>query len=72
MVSTDSTFSSSTWKAEIAALSGGRRTLASLKPRAVLVEDKRPESRPELHHLLASLDYHPTGEVLDHNALFRR
>ncbi|WP_328996564.1 FkbM family methyltransferase [Kribbella sp. NBC_01245] len=58
--------------AEHAALSGGRRTLTRLKPRVVPVEDKRAEGRRELHDLLAALGYHPTGQVLDHNALFRR
>ncbi len=57
--------------AEIAALSGASRTLKRLQPRALLVEDKRPESRARLHAVLDELGYLPTGEVLDHNAVFR-
>ncbi|GAA1114218.1 hypothetical protein GCM10009630_09470 [Kribbella jejuensis] len=57
--------------AELAALSGGSHTFKRLQPRAVLVEDKRPEARPRLHALLDELGYVPTGEVLDNNALFR-
>ncbi|NUR97163.1 MAG: FkbM family methyltransferase [Kribbellaceae bacterium] len=57
--------------AEPAALSGGSHTFKRLRPRAVLVEDKRPEARAQLHALLDEFGYLPTGEVLDHNALFR-
>ncbi|MEV0284209.1 FkbM family methyltransferase [Kribbella sp. NPDC050820] len=57
--------------AELAALSGATQTLTRLRPRALLVEDKRPETRTRLHAVLARLGYRPTGEVLDHNALFR-
>ena len=57
--------------AEIAALSGAARTLERLQPRALLVEDKRSESRARLHAVLDELGYTPTGEVLDHNAVFR-
>jgi len=57
--------------AEIAALSGATRTFKRLQPRVVVVEDKRPESRARLHAVLDELGYLPTGEVLDHNAVFR-
>lgn len=57
--------------AEIAALSGATRTFKRLQPRVVIVEDKRPESRARLHAVLDELGYLPTGEVLDHNAVFR-
>jgi hypothetical protein len=57
--------------AEIAALTGASRTIKRLRPRAVLVEDKRPQSRARLHAVLDELGYRPTGEVLDHNAVFR-
>lgn len=57
--------------AEIAALTGASRTIKRLRPRAVLVEDKRPEARARLHAVLEELGYRPTGEVLDHNAVFR-
>ena len=56
---------------EVAALSGAAHTLTRLQPRAVLVEDKRPELRARLHAVLDELGYRPTGDVLDHNALFR-
>jgi hypothetical protein len=57
--------------AEIAALTGATRTLKRLQPRALLVEDKRSESSARLHAVLDELGYRPTGEVLDHNAVFR-
>jgi FkbM family methyltransferase len=57
--------------AEISALAGAAHTLTRLRPRAVLVEDKRSESSARLHAVLNELGYQPTGEVLDHNALFR-
>ncbi|WP_350279637.1 FkbM family methyltransferase [Kribbella sp. HUAS MG21] len=57
--------------AEIAALTGGSRTFKRLQPRAVLVEDKRPELSARLHAVLDELGYRPTGEVADHNAVFR-
>lgn len=57
--------------AEIAALTGAARTLKRLQPRALLVEDKRSESSARLHAVLDELGYRPTGEVLDHNAVFR-
>ncbi|MEU4192810.1 FkbM family methyltransferase [Kribbella sp. NPDC026611] len=56
---------------ELAALSGAARTIERLQPRALLVEDKRSESSARLHALLHELNYRPTGEVLDHNAVFR-
>ncbi|WP_433164488.1 FkbM family methyltransferase [Kribbella sp. CA-247076] len=56
---------------EIAALTGGAQTLRRLRPRALLVEDKRSESSARLHAVLDELGYRPTGDVLDHNALFR-
>lgn len=56
---------------EIAALSGAAHTLTRLQPRALLVEDKRPEVSARLHAVLDELGYRPTGEELDHNALFR-
>jgi hypothetical protein len=56
---------------EVSALSGAAHTLTRLRPRAVLVEDKRSESSARLHAVLDELGYRPTGEVLDHNALFR-
>ena len=56
---------------EIAALEGAARTMRRLRPRALLVEDKRRETSARLHPVLAELGYRPTGEVLDHNALFR-
>jgi hypothetical protein len=56
---------------EISALSGAARTLKRLRPRALLVEDKRRESSARLHAVLDELGYQPTGDVLDHNALFR-
>lgn len=57
--------------AETAALTGGSRTFKRLRPRAVLVEDKRPDERARLHAVLDELGYLPTGQVLDNNALFR-
>jgi FkbM family methyltransferase len=57
--------------AEISALAGAAHTLTRLRPRAVLVEDKRSESSARLHAVLNELGYQPTGEMLDHNALFR-
>ena len=57
--------------AEIAALCGGTRTFKRLQPRVVIVEDKRPETLARLHAVLDELGYLPTGEVLDHNAVFR-
>jgi FkbM family methyltransferase len=56
---------------ELAALSGAAHTLTRLQPRALLVEDKRPEVSARLHAVLDELGYRPTGAVLDHNALFR-
>jgi FkbM family methyltransferase len=56
---------------EVSALSGAAHTLTRLRPRAVLVEDKRSESSARLHAVLDELGYRSTGEVLDHNALFR-
>jgi FkbM family methyltransferase len=56
---------------EVSALSGAARTLKRLRPRALLVEDKRRESSARLYAVLDELGYQPTGEVLDHNALFR-
>ncbi|MGW1340977.1 FkbM family methyltransferase [Kribbella sp. NPDC002412] len=56
---------------ETAALAGATHTLTRLRPRAVLVEDKRPEASARLHAVLSELGYQPTGEALDHNALFR-
>jgi len=56
---------------EIAALAGAARTIKRLQPRALLVEDKRTDLRARLHAVLDELGYRPTGEVLDHNALFR-
>ncbi|HWD78266.1 MAG TPA: FkbM family methyltransferase [Kribbella sp.] len=57
--------------AELEALAGAARTVKRLQPRAVLVEDKRPETRARLYAVLNELGYLPTGEVLDNNALFR-
>jgi FkbM family methyltransferase len=57
--------------AELAALAGASRTLKRLRPRAVLVEDKRKESSARLRAVLDELGYLPTGDVLDHNAVFR-
>ncbi|WP_410788749.1 FkbM family methyltransferase [Kribbella sp. C-35] len=57
--------------AELAALAGASRTIKRLRPRAVLVEDKRPESSGRMHAVLDELGYLPTGAVLDHNAVFR-
>jgi FkbM family methyltransferase len=57
--------------AEVSALSGAARTLKRLRPRALLVEDKRIESSARLHAVLDELGYQATGEFLDHNALFR-
>ena len=56
---------------EIAALSGAAHTLTRLRPRALLVEDKRADLSARLHAVLDELGYRPTGEVLDHNAVFR-
>jgi FkbM family methyltransferase len=56
---------------EIAALSGAAHTLIRLQPRALLVEDKRADLSARLHAVLDELGYRPTGEVLDHNAVFR-
>ncbi|GAB2664826.1 FkbM family methyltransferase [Kribbella swartbergensis] len=56
---------------EVSALSGAAHTLTRLRPRAVLVEDKRSESSARLHAVLDELGYRPTDDVLDHNALFR-
>ena len=56
---------------ELAVLSGGARTVMRLQPRALLVEDKRSETSARLHAVLDAFGYRPTGEVLDHNALFR-
>jgi len=56
--------------AELDALAGTEGTLRRLRPRAVLVEDKRPEERDALHQLMQSLGYTPYGR-LDYNALFR-
>jgi FkbM family methyltransferase len=56
---------------EIAALSGAAHTLTRLQPRALLVEDKRADLSARLHAVLDELGYRPTGEVLDHNAVFR-
>jgi hypothetical protein len=50
---------------------GASRTLKRLQPRALLVEEKRPESKARLHAVLDELGYLPTSEVLDHNAVFR-
>lgn len=55
---------------EVPALTGAAHTLTRLRPRAVLVEDKRRESSAQLHAVLDELGYRQTGEVLDHNALF--
>nr|WP_202891609.1 FkbM family methyltransferase [Kribbella shirazensis] len=57
--------------AELAALAGASRTFKRLQPRAVLVEDKRPGLSARLHAVLDELGYLPTGDVLDHNAVFR-
>ncbi|WP_337322875.1 FkbM family methyltransferase [Kribbella sp. CCNWLW197] len=56
---------------EVSALSGAAHTLTRLQPRALLVEDKRAETSARLHAALDELGYQPTGEVMDHNALFR-
>jgi FkbM family methyltransferase len=56
---------------ETAALGGATRTLIRLQPRAVLVEDKRPDLRRRLHAVLDELGYRWTGATFDHNALFR-
>ena len=57
--------------AEIVALAGAAGTLKRLRPRALLVEDKRSETSARLHAVLDDLGYRPTGDVLDHNAVFR-
>lgn len=56
---------------EVSALTGAAHTLTRLQPRALLVEDKRAETSARLHAVLDELGYRPTGEVMDHNALFR-
>lgn len=56
---------------ETAALGGATRTLVRLQPRAVLVEDKRPDLRRQLHAVLDELGYRSTGRTFDHNTLFR-
>jgi FkbM family methyltransferase len=56
---------------EAAALGGASRTLIRLQPRAVLVEDKRPDLRRRLHAVLDELGYRSTGATFDHNTLFR-
>lgn len=56
---------------EAAALSGAAKTLIRLQPRAVLVEDKRPDLRRRLHAVLDELGYRSTGVTFDHNTLFR-
>lgn len=56
---------------ETAALGGATRTLVRLQPRAVLVEDKRPDLRRRLHAVLDELGYRSTGTSFDHNTLFR-
>lgn len=56
---------------EPAALTGAARTLQRLRPRAILVEDKRPDQRRTLYDVLDGLGYVPAGELLDHNRLFR-
>jgi FkbM family methyltransferase len=56
---------------ETAALGGATRTLVRLQPRAVLVEDKRPDLRRRLHAVLDELGYRSTGASFDHNTLFR-
>src|SRR5262249_21999825 len=56
---------------EIAALTGGAPTLMRLQPRALLLGGQRGESGARLHAMLDALGYQPTGEVLDHNAVFR-
>ncbi|NEA35347.1 FkbM family methyltransferase [Streptomyces sp. SID13031] len=56
---------------EAAALGGATRTLVRLQPRAVLVEDKRPDLRRQLHAVLDELGYRSTGVTFDHNTLFR-
>lgn len=62
---------------EFRVLDGMRETLARLRPRALCVEIKEnslgraPESDEQLDNLLGELNYGPTGDVCDHNALFR-
>jgi FkbM family methyltransferase len=56
---------------EAAALVGATLTLTRLRPRVVLVEDKRNEERGRLYDVLEGLGYTHSGEVYDHNALFR-
>jgi FkbM family methyltransferase len=56
---------------EAAALAGATRTLVRFQPRAVLVEDKRPDLRRRLHTALDELGYRSTGVTFDHNTLFR-
>jgi len=56
---------------EVAALIGATQTLTRLRPRVVLVEDKRNEERGRLYDVLGGLGYAHSGEVYDHNALFR-
>jgi FkbM family methyltransferase len=56
---------------ELAVLRGAAHTITRLRPRAVLVEDKREDQRRELYDVLHQLGYRPKG-LLDHNRLFRR
>jgi FkbM family methyltransferase len=57
---------------ELAVLRGAAHTMTRLRPRAVLVEDKREDQRRELYAVLDRLGYRPHGQLLDHNRLFRR
>ncbi|GAA1537586.1 FkbM family methyltransferase [Kribbella lupini] len=56
---------------ELAVLRGAAHTITRLRPRAVLVEDKREDQRRELYDVLNQLGYRPAA-LLDHNRLFRR
>ncbi|WP_041289096.1 FkbM family methyltransferase [Kribbella flavida] len=58
--------------AELDVLRGAAHTLTRLRPRAILVEDKLEDQRSRLYEVLDELGYRPTGDLLDHNRLFRR
>ncbi len=56
---------------ELAVLRGASHTITRLRPRAIMVEDKREDQRRELYGVLDQLGYRPAA-LLDHNRLFRR